>query len=129
MFDDDIVLRQLHFVVRTEPEIVVLELRRGVDPSALLTAEGSFLVVVGDDVLSQFWPEHLEQIAEVADDREVVEDGVSTLREVIDRNRCEERADAAEDPHTHLEYPAVSAGWGRPRGFGLNVESACRRRP
>ena len=56
VFDDQVVARRLHLVVRAKPEIGVLKLGRGVDPPTFVTTERTFLVVVGDDVLAELGP-------------------------------------------------------------------------
>ena len=73
---DDDVAGALEIVVGAEAEVVVLLLRRRVDPAALIARERPLLVVAGDDVLAQLGPDRLEQVAEVADDREVAQDRV-----------------------------------------------------
>jgi hypothetical protein len=67
VLEDDEAVDLLHLVVRAEPEGVDLALRRGVDPPALVARERAFLVVGGDDVLTQLGSERLEQVAEVPD--------------------------------------------------------------
>ena len=66
----------LDVVVGAEAEVVVLQLGAGVDPPALVTAEGPLLVVARDDVLAQLGTEPLEEEARVAHDREVADDRV-----------------------------------------------------
>ena len=70
VLDDEVVRLQLHLVVGAEAEVVVLALRRGVDPSSLVAAERPLLVVVGDDVLAELGTDRLQPVAEVPDDRE-----------------------------------------------------------
>jgi len=85
-------------VVGTEPEVRVLLLRRGVDEATFVSREGPFLVVVGDDVLPQLGSGLLEQVAEVADDREVAEDRMLLLGHVVNEEADEEDTDDNEDP-------------------------------
>jgi hypothetical protein len=79
---DQVVVHPLEVVVGTEPEVPVGLLRRGVHPAPLIAAEGPLLVVVGDDVLAQLRADALEQVAQVADHREVAQDGVARLQQV-----------------------------------------------
>ena len=85
LLDDRVVPRVLEVVVGAEPEVGVLALGRRVHPAPLVAAERPLLVVVGDDVLAQLGTDRLEEEAEVPDDREVAQDGVLLLHEVVDR--------------------------------------------
>src|SRR5262249_55423251 len=96
--NDDVPRRLLEIVVGAEAEIVVLLLRAGVDPAPLIARERSLLVVAGDDVLAQLGTERLEEIAQVADEREVANDGVPSLHEVVNGDDDEERNDPDDDP-------------------------------
>jgi hypothetical protein len=60
MLDNDVIRREFVFVVGTETEVVVLALRRCINPTALVPAEGPFFVVAGYDVLPQFRTNGLE---------------------------------------------------------------------
>ena len=60
VLDDGVALDVLDVVVGAEPEVVVLQLRGGVDPAPLVAAERPLLVVAGDDVLPQLRAEPLE---------------------------------------------------------------------
>src|SRR5690242_1635519 len=93
VIDDHVAGRVLDIVVGAEAEVVVLELGRGVHPPALVAAERPFLVVAGDDVLPQLRPDLLDQVAPVADEREVPQDRMPALSQVVRRNRrsCGER--------------------------------------
>ena len=70
-------------VVGAEPEVRVLPLGGGVHPAALIAVERPFLVVVAHDVLAQLWAERFQQVAQVADDREVAQDRVALLHDVV----------------------------------------------
>ena len=83
VLDDQQALDRLHLVVGPEAEHVRPALRGGVDPAPLVAREGPLLVVGGDDVLAQLGAERLEQVAEVPDDREVAQDGVAALDQVV----------------------------------------------
>src|SRR5690606_28656595 len=80
---DEDVARAVGIVVRAEAEVVVLFLRRRVDPAALVARERPLLVVAGDDVLAQLGTDGLEPVAEVTDDGEVAQDRVTLLRHVV----------------------------------------------
>ena len=87
MFDDEIVGGLLEFAVGAKTEVVVLFLRRGVHPAALVTVERKFFVIAGDDVLPQFGSDRLQQITEVPDHREIPQDGVFPLGEIVDEHQ------------------------------------------
>ena len=76
---------------------LALRLGRRVHPPPVVAAEGPLLVVVGDDVLAQLGAHRLEDEAHVADHREVPQDGVVTLDEVVDRQGHEPDDDHHED--------------------------------
>jgi hypothetical protein len=92
-----VVLSPFEVVVGAEAEVVVLALGRGVDPRPLVAAEGALLVVRGDDVLPQLGTDGLEPVTEVADDREVAQDRVPPLRQVLgDHRQDQEQEDEPE---------------------------------
>ena len=97
---DRVAGRVLDVVVGPEAEVVVLQLGRGVDPAALVPAERPLLVVAGDDVLAQLGPDRLDQVAGVADDREVAQQRVPALQQVVggDRRHRDERSYAGDPP-------------------------------
>ena len=101
LLDDRVVAGLLEVVVGAEPEVGVLRLRRRVHPAPVVTAERPLLVVVGDDVLAQLGADRLEDEAHVADHREVPQDGVLALGEVVDRQGHEPDHDRHEDPQQH----------------------------
>ena len=84
LLHDEVVGRLLQVVVGAEAEVVVLLLRRGVDPRPLITTEWPLFVIACDDVLPKLGPDHFEQIAKVSDDRKVSQDGVLLLQHVPD---------------------------------------------
>ena len=45
----------LDTLVRTKAKVVILFLRRGIHPPSLVTGKGAFLVIGGNDILTQFW--------------------------------------------------------------------------
>ena len=83
MLDDEIVGRQLVFVVGTEAKVVVLPLRRRIDPAALVAAERAFFVVARDDVLPQLRPDRLKEVSKMSNDRKVSEDRMATLCQIM----------------------------------------------
>ena len=107
VLDDEVVRLQLHLVVGTEAEVVVLALGRRVDPPALVAAERALLVVVGDDVLTELRPDGFEPVAEVTDDRKVSQDGVLPLRQIVDHDQREQddHDSGYSDHHTDAILP------------------------
>ncbi len=103
--DDDVSRFLLEVVVRPEPEVAVLLLRRRVDPAALVAAEGAFLVVPRDDVLPERPSERLEPVPEAAEDREVRDDRVRLLDAVVDRDRDENEEHGAENDESRHGSP------------------------
>ena len=63
------------FVVGAETKVGVLFLCGRVHKAPLISTERQFLVVICDDVLTQFWPHLLNEVAKVPDDGEVAQDG------------------------------------------------------
>jgi hypothetical protein len=82
----------LEIVVGAEAEGVDLPLRRGVHPPTLIARERALLVVGRDDVLAQLRPHGLQHEAQVPGQREVPQDGVLALDEVVGRHATERRA-------------------------------------
>jgi hypothetical protein len=80
---DHVSVGVLQVVVGAEAEVVVLELGRGVDPSALVSAERPLLVVARDDVLAKLRSDGLDPEARVPDHREVPQDRMPTLDQVM----------------------------------------------
>ena len=76
----DVVRRLLEIFVRSEAEVAVFQLGRGVDPAAFVPAERPFFVVAGDDVLAQLGADRFEPVAQVADDGKIAQDGVARCR-------------------------------------------------
>jgi hypothetical protein len=83
LLEHDQAVDLLHVVVRTEAERIDLALRRRVHPAALVARERPLLVVRRDDVLAQLRPDRLEQVPEVPDDREIAQDRVAALAQVV----------------------------------------------
>src|SRR5262245_58548911 len=81
--DDEVIRRRLHVVVGPESEVVVLTLRRRVDPSTFIAAERPLLVVAGHDVLPQLGADCLQPVTKVTDDREIPQDGMLPLQKVM----------------------------------------------
>ena len=86
VLDDRVAGSVLDVVVGAEPGVVVLLLRRGVDPGALVAAERPLLVVAGDDVLPQLGADRLQPVAGVRDHRVVAQQRVLLLGQVADRD-------------------------------------------
>ena len=86
-------------------------LRRRVDPAALITAERPVGVVVGDDVLAQLGADGLEQVPQVADDREVAQDRVASLRQVVDAHRARPST-IRTSTHSHQRIRVMLAASG-----------------
>lgn len=72
--------------------MIVETLRRPVDPASLVAAEGAFVVVARDDVLARLGAEGLQQVAQVADDREGAQHGVGSLHQVVDHDQGDQPA-------------------------------------
>ena len=128
VLDDHVAGRALDVVVGAEPEVVVLELGRGVDPAALVAGERAFVVVAGDDVLAQLRPDPLDEVAAVADHGEVAQDRVPALDQVVGRDRSG-RGDRRCRPEgrprpSHRASMRSQPGLGRPR-----IPSTRVRRP
>ncbi len=83
VMDDHVAVGVLQIVVRAEAEVVVLELRRCVDPATLVPAERPLLVVRGHDVLPQLRTDRLEPEPRMPDDREVAQQRMPTLQQVV----------------------------------------------
>src|SRR4029079_16678334 len=66
VMENQVAGRELEIVVGAESEVVVLLLRRRVDPATLIAAEGALLVVARDDVLAERTAERFEPKAEAA---------------------------------------------------------------
>ena len=105
VLDHEIVRGLLHLVVAPEAKVVVLQLRRGVDPASLRAAERPLFIVVRHDVLAQLRADRLEPIPEMPNDGEVPQDGVTPLDEVV-RSDCRKHAsDETENPHLWCYLP------------------------
>ena len=86
MFDDDVVGRRFEFVVRAEAEVVVRLLARRVDPPPLVPCKWPLLIVVRNDVLPQLGADRLQEVAEVANDGKISDDGASLLEDVVEQH-------------------------------------------
>ena len=89
---DDRIADRKDLVVGAEAEVVVLAVRRSVDPVALVAIERQLLAVVGDDVLTELGAELDEEIPEVAGDREIPDDAVVREPPIVDEERHESGA-------------------------------------
>src|SRR5262249_53486615 len=127
--NDDVAVA-LEIVVRAEAEVVVLALRRRVDPAPLIARERALFIVAGDDVLAQLGADRLEPVAEVADDREVAQHGVLLLRDVVERDDHEQRAepDAEPSPHRHVVDHSNRSRLSRPTRSGSDPYPCARSR-
>ena len=100
MLDDEIARRLLHLVVGAEAKVIVLPLRRGVHPPALIPAERPLLVVVGHDVLPQLGTDRLEPVPEVTENGKIAKDGVLALRHVVQHQHHDGGGEYDPDPHS-----------------------------
>src|SRR5262249_19774938 len=98
MFDDQVVRGGLHYVVGSKAKVIVVSLRRRVDPPALVTAERALLVVVGDDVLAKLGANRLEPVPKMPDDREIPKDGMPALHEIVG-DPCDKADDDGDPQH------------------------------
>jgi hypothetical protein len=89
VLDEDVVWRLLEIVVGSETEVIVLLLGRRVNPPPLIPCEGAFFVVVRDDVLTQFRSDRFENVAKMAKDGKVPEDGVFLLEDIKDSQQSQ----------------------------------------
>ena len=99
MFDDQVVRGQFKIVIGTKAEIVVLLLRRCVNPSSLIAAEWPLLVVARHNVLTEFRPDQFEQVAEVTNDWKVADNGLFALRDVLDDKQHDQHQYCQPKPH------------------------------
>ena len=106
VLDDEIVRLQFHLVVGTEPKIVVLALGGRIDPPALVAAERTLLVVVGDDVLAKFRSNSFEPVAEMPNEWKISQEGVLPLGQIVDHDDrdYDDRDHADGGKHTGILY-------------------------
>jgi hypothetical protein len=94
-----------------EAKVAIFLLRRRVDPAPLVAAEGTLLVVSGDNVLPERASQGLEPKPKVAHDREVADDGVLPLQAIADREKHQcEREGQQRSRRAHWGDPSVEAG-------------------
>jgi hypothetical protein len=105
--NDQVRRRHLEVVVRPEAEVVVLFLRRRVDPATLVPRERPLFVVARDDVLPQRPAEGLEPISKSADQRKVPLDRMGALGAVDKGDH------AQEESHPEKGHRRESHGWPR----------------
>jgi hypothetical protein len=98
LLDDQVVLGGVEVVVGAEAERRVAQLRRGVDPSALVPAERLLVVVVGDDVLAELGADAFEDEPQVPDHGEGPQDRMALLQQVVG-------GQAQEGHHDHEQEP------------------------
>ena len=120
VLDDRVAGGVLDVVVGAEAEVVVLLLRRGVDPAPLVAGERPLLVVAGHDVLPQLRPDRLEQVAGVPEHREVAQQRV--LR--CSRSRAATAAAAASGTSRAHFTPAVCSPGGPLKHGGASSSTA-----
>ena len=89
--DEDDVARLAHVVGRAETDGAALVLGEAVHPGAHRAVERHLLAVVGEEVLPEILALALEQVAQPADDREVAQDGVLLLGDVLDEPEHQDR--------------------------------------
>ena len=111
VLDDEVIGLSLHLLVGAESERGVLLLRGRIHPPPLVAAERSLLVIVRHDVLTELRADSLEPVAEVPDDREVPEDRVLALQQVVHDDGGQEPERAEEQDHRAiLREPAPAVG-------------------
>src|SRR4051812_14582158 len=110
VLDDQVMRLQLHLVVGAKPEVVVLALRRRIDPPPLVAAEWPLLVVVSDDVLADLRADGFEKVAEMSDHRERPENRMLSLRQVVDGNDDQENGHDGNDQHNSATVAYWRAG-------------------
>ena len=86
MLDNQIARSSLDIVVGSEAKIIVAFVRGSKNPLSVVAIEGTFFVVVGDDILSQLRPQLRKDMASVADHRIVAADRILGLNQVVDRD-------------------------------------------
>ncbi len=84
MLYDEIIAFHFEIHICAKPKIVVLTLGRGIDPSSLIPAEGSFLIIVGDDVLAKLRANGLQPKTQMTNDREIADDRVLLLNDIME---------------------------------------------
>src|SRR5882672_2966797 len=87
-------------VGRAEADHASLGLGEPVDPAARGAVERQLLPVVHEEVLPEILALLLEEITQVPDDREIAEDGVLLLRDVLDEDEHDERDQREGDQRT-----------------------------
>ena len=99
VLDDEVIGLSLHVLVGAEPEGGVRLLRGRIHPPPLVAAERPLLVVVRHDVLTELRADGLEPVADVPDDREIPEDRVLALQQVVHDDDGQEPERAEEQDH------------------------------
>jgi hypothetical protein len=92
-------MQATRFVVidlRAEANVVVLTLGRGVHPRPRDPVVWAFLEVPGKEVLSQRLAHLFEEISEMPDYREVPSDCMVSLREITNRDDCDQQKDKSQ---------------------------------
>jgi hypothetical protein len=98
MLEDEVVGFQLHVIIRSEPEVIVLVFRRCVDPASLVPAERHFLIVSRDDVLPEFGADCFKEVAKMTDEGEISDNSVLALYQVVGDHERQ------NDYNAHREY-------------------------
>jgi hypothetical protein len=109
LVDDYVARGGVEVLVGAEPDVVVDAFCRGIDPPPLVPVEGPFLAVVRHYVLAQLGPDRFEQVAQMADYREVTEDGVPTLGQVIGDKHNQDQAYGRPEPHPSRHRATITS--------------------
>ena len=89
--------------LRAEANVVVLTLRGSVYPGPRDSVVWPFLEVAGKKVLPQRLAHLFEEIPEVPDDWEVACDGMVSLREIMNRDDCDQQKHESDNEHYRHE--------------------------
>ena len=85
-------------------------------PAAWVLSVKALGIVVGNDVLAKFRADRFENVAKMTDHREVSEDGVLLLKDVVERDgqhqKDDDREDDEEGMHTIIRARVtLGIGW------------------
>ena len=96
---DDRVPDLVNLLGGAKSKSVVLPLGGGIYPPAFIPVEGTLFLVIGDKILTDLWPNHLEQIPDMADHGKIASNGMASLKHVMNEDNqqdCTESEDAGE---------------------------------
>ena len=95
---DEFIAASIDILQRAERPLVRLALGALIDERALNTREGQLVAVVLEQILPQFRPHCLEQIARVADHGVVAQHGVPRLDQIVQAEQAEGEEDRQQQP-------------------------------